>query len=50
MAVPVTPGGAYFGFYSDFGDVERGAVFPGDPLPEPPSAFWTRFIAPQEIV
>ena len=26
MAMPVTPGGAYFGFYSDFGDVDRGEV------------------------
>ena len=50
MAAPVTPGCAYFGFYSDFGDVERGAVFPGDPLPEPPSEFWTGFIGSREII
>ena len=50
MAVPVTPGGAYFGFYSDFGNVKRGAVFPGGPLPEPPSAFWTSFVGSREII
>jgi len=26
MTMPVDPGGAYFGFYSDFGDVRRGEI------------------------
>lgn len=26
MTMPVGPGGAYFGFYSDFGDVSRGEI------------------------
>ena len=26
MTMPVEPGGAYFGFYSDFGDVYRGEI------------------------
>ncbi|MBV7457310.1 hypothetical protein KW843_22710 [Acidovorax sp. sif1233] len=26
MTMPVSPGGAYFGFYSDFGDVNRGEI------------------------
>lgn len=44
MAVPVTPGGAYFGFYSDFGNVERGGPV------DPPSNFWTGFIGSHEII
>ena len=31
-------------------DELQAMVAVGDPLPEPPSAFWARFIAPQEIV
>ena len=26
MTMPVEPGGAYFGFYSDFGDISRGEI------------------------
>ena len=30
--------------------VWRAAVFPGDPLPEPPGPFWTRLIGAREVV